>query len=375
MDLASQLRDLRAQADSPSYRTLENLIKRQGRRQKMARSSIQEKLSGSGTLTLTQVLSIVDALVEYARMNEVPLPSNEIDHEVWKSRLLAARSDTEVPSTGTVTDNWSVASHPEWDIGPLLQAHMVDLVSLVTDGRSKAISTWLPRVIREMMNAEMDVDDFLEKAAGDTPLGGVQTLASLEREFPYSLDSGNPWEPPERNGDNEATVGLMLFYIAKCHGETSTPAVLVGLRRSEMGHHVDDYLRTVAEEFPAHTVVNVMKHLEMAALRNDRFRLVNSVGQSRNADRVPEVVKQLIAESEMDLAKSLLRGVGATNTWRVGIVAAEMERSLAPDGLLLEIVRGMSNDTYNKCVESPPGTHSERFAKILVDGKGELPPF
>ncbi|MFF5508091.1 hypothetical protein ACFY4Q_08005 [[Kitasatospora] papulosa] len=375
MDLASQLRDLRVQADSPSYRTLENLIKRQGRRQKIARSTIQEKMSGRGTLTLTQILSIVDALAEYARIHEIPLPANEIDHEIWKSRLLAARSGAESSLSTSATENLSAASTPEWNVDPLRQAHMDDLISVVTDGQSKAISTWLPRVIREMINAEMDIDDFLVRASEDTPLGVVQTLASLEREFPFALHPENPWETPERSGDNEATVGLFLFNVAQFHGRDSTPAIVVGLRRSDMSHHVAEYLRTVAESFPAHTVANVVNHLEMAALRNDRRRLVNAVAKGRNANLVPEVVKQLIAETKMEFAKNLLSAVGAEGGWRVRLVAAQMEKSSAPDSLLLEIVKGMSIDTYNECIKAPPGHYSEKFLSILPEGKDYIPPF
>ncbi|MFG2591674.1 hypothetical protein [Streptomyces sp. NPDC048438] len=252
---------------------------------------------------------------------------------------------------------------------------MDDLISVVTDGQSKAISTWLPRVIREMINAEMDIDEFLVRASEDTPLGVVQTLASLEREFPFVLDSESPWEAPERSGDNEATVGLFLFNVAQFHGRESTPAIVVGLRRTDMGHHVVDYLRTVAQSFPARMVVNVVNHLEMAALRNDRRRLVNVVAESRNADLVPEVVRQLIAEAKMDFAIHLLNSVGATSAWRVGIVVTEMEKSSAPDSLLLEIVRGMSLDTWNECAKSPPGSYSEKFVSILTEGKDEIPPF
>lgn len=82
MDPVNQLNNLRARADNPSYRTIERLISRQRRPNKMARSTTQEKMSGNSPLILTQVLSIVDALAEYARLHEVPLPLQEINHEV-----------------------------------------------------------------------------------------------------------------------------------------------------------------------------------------------------------------------------------------------------------------------------------------------------
>lgn len=78
------------------------------------------------------------------------------------------------PVANAPTEN--EATSAEWNVEPLWQAQMLDLVNVITESHSKATSTWLPRLLRDMMEAEMNIGDFLSRASQDKPLAVVETL-------------------------------------------------------------------------------------------------------------------------------------------------------------------------------------------------------
>ncbi|WP_369189313.1 hypothetical protein [Streptomyces sp. R08] len=164
---------------------IERLIARQGRQHPMARSTIQEKISGRSPVNLLQVLSIVEALAEHARLNGIPLSQQEIDQSVWRERAATSMVNPTVRASGRGFSPPPKRREIEWNVEPLKHAQMFDLVAIVDDeAKEVEVASWLPRVIRGMMQAEMSFNGFLESAAMDSPHGVVGTVAALQAEFP-----------------------------------------------------------------------------------------------------------------------------------------------------------------------------------------------
>ncbi|MGW6719165.1 hypothetical protein [Streptomyces sp. NPDC054995] len=374
MDLADQLGELRTRAGGPSYRALERLIARQNRQQKMARSTIQEKIVGRSPLTLPQLLSIVEALAEYASVNGVPLPPQEIDRETWRDRLTAASKT--VSATGNAVEPRSKSTEArEWDTGALEQAHMIDLVNLIREARWSPVSTWLPKILREMMDAEISIDGFLDNAAKESPFEVLRTLKALEEEFPYLEESGDPWGVEDKvSGDNVATVSQLLRKVAGRHGLNATPAIVVGLRRSGIGHHVDAYLATVGASFRPASIVRIVKHLQSATLANDTDRLLKAIGRHRKADAVPDLVKRLQIEGMRKEADKVLHGVGEANVFRVRNVGSALIASSAPDDVLREVARGVPLGKHDEYASSMSGESYGALPQMILEVRDE-PPF
>jgi hypothetical protein len=376
MDLAGQLRELRALAGNPSYRSLERLIDRQGRRQRMARSTIQEKIAGASAMKLPQVLAIVEALAEYARINDTPLPKREIDPEVWRDRVVAASKKAAVGVRDKIAspNRISPTRAIKWNLDPLHQAQMDDLVELIRESHANPVADWLPKVLRAMMQAEMALTDFLEKAAEDSPQGVISTVKALEEEFPYWLgDDDNPWGG-RRNEENEATVSVLIREAAKRHGGTASPAIVVGLRRSQVGYHVPDFLTRVATWFLAPEIEKASSHLRVAALGKDADALFNSVGTSRQVDRVFEVVSHLYQKSKADDAELVLRAIAVNGIYRLRGVMTDFEKRNAPEAWLMEIARGVKYEKYEEFIQKLKEWDDDSFAALLRRAADE-PPF
>ncbi|MFI1284490.1 hypothetical protein ACH4U5_27730 [Streptomyces sp. NPDC020858] len=372
MDLASQLRDLRARAGSPSYRTLERLIARQGIQRRMGRSTIQEKLSGKSSLNFPQVLAIVEALAEYARTKEAPLPQHETESETWRDRVVASSKDRGEYTDARSSETGSTVSGIEWNIEPLRAAQMYDLVDLIHDYRSKPVADWLPRVLLAMTQAEMTITDFLEKAAEDSPQGIVRTVQELEIKFPYT-DESNGWGNG-RSGLNMETVGQLLRYSARRHGDSASPAIVVGLRRAQMGHHVGEYLAGVARWFLAEKIEMATELLRTAALGNDANSLLQAVGERRIPTRIVEVVKHLDAHGKNEDALKIANGIGLRRPYEIRMAVEDFEKHSAPREALLEIARGVKYSDYAEYIEIFSGWGLSDFAELLSQASDE-PPF
>ncbi|WP_143675172.1 hypothetical protein [Streptomyces sp. JV178] len=326
---------------------------------------------------MTQVLSIVDALAEHARLNDIPLPAQEVDHEVWANRLLSSLNEKK-PGRQPSTENVSASEETvmEWNVEPLRQAHMTDLVNVIAENRFKPTSMWFPGVLRDLIDAEMDIMEFLKRAAQDSPLAIVDTLKALEEEFPYHVMASDGWRQDTRNEQNRATVGVLLRLVARQHGEKSTPGVVVALRRARLGHHVDEYLIHVGAWFAPQRMMNIFDHFERAALTNDIERLAHSIAQHRTPKGVPELVKLLLVAEKRNVANAILRKVGETNKWRVANVVEALVSTSAPEDVLFEIARSVPSRNHDDYAQHFEENGLKEFAEIMRKAKEDVtPPF
>jgi hypothetical protein len=119
--LLTELQALRVKAGNPSIRVIGRLVENQGRKNPMARSTIQDKLSGKSLPDLAQVLSIVEALSEYASSIGAPLGPEETGIQTWRDRF--ARQNTtkaQAPlSERTVDSSPDVSEQLPWNLDPL----------------------------------------------------------------------------------------------------------------------------------------------------------------------------------------------------------------------------------------------------------------
>ncbi|MFI9417848.1 hypothetical protein [Streptomyces werraensis] len=251
---------------------------------------------------------------------------------------------------------------------------MSDLVNVITENRSKPTAMWLPRVLRDMLSAEMDIAEFLEKAVQDSPLAVVETLKRLEEEFPYKV-SDDPWGQHTRSKLNKSTVGELIKLIARAHGKEFTPAVVVGMRRAGLGRYVDEYLAQVGVWFAAQSLMTIFDHLEKAALTNDVDRLAQRIARHRMAQRLPNVVKLLKIAEKQATANVILRTVGDTTVWRVSQAVQALIDSSAPEGVLREIALGIPYEKHDEYAQYAEENDLKGFAEIMRKAKMEIPPF
>jgi hypothetical protein len=369
MDLAAQLQQLRDLAGAPSIRTIERLIARQGRERGMAKSTIQEKLSGRSALKFPEILSIVEALGEHARLKDAPLPPSEIDQMVWRERFVksasAARRSPHLSNPAmTVLD-----SKIEWNVEPLRQAQMIDLVALVSDSEESPIATWLPMVLREMHRAEMDFTDYIRTAAKDSPHGVAQTIAALEVEFPQreprGWDSGK-WE-------NDLTVGRLLDFAAELHGSSASPAVAAALRRSGLGEKVNVYLTSVAEFHLAKDIEKAVDHLRAAGMSRDATRLLGYAGSHRNSDRIVEVIVHFEKANRIEDRNVILGGIARDDIQHLVYVVPKLQKASAPEEVLMEVARGVPYGKHEEYAQLLDGVDMKEFARLVRVVADELP--
>ncbi|MFB6773184.1 hypothetical protein [Streptomyces sp. NPDC056337] len=339
----------------------------------MARSTIQEKLAGTSEVNLTQILSIVDALAEYAQNNGTPLPNKETDRETWQNRVVAslkAKNKISHPGKGNPT-----TGNIEWDIRPLQEAQMDDLVEFIAQNESNAVATWLPQVMRGMIQARMSVTELLRQAAEDSPRGVVQTLKALDEEFPYA--SNDEWQGgwgAGRSEDNKVTVGTLIDHTAKHHGKAASPAIIVGLRRANLGIYVDDFLSRVATWYLAESVTQAVSHLRAASLSQDADDVLRAVSQ-RASDRILEVVLFLQHNWQMEDADLTLQAVGANcNSHKLWLVVQDFQKKGVSDETLLKIARGVSHGDYQEFISFFDESGDARFTDLLRKAADE-PPF
>ncbi|MDX2818645.1 hypothetical protein PV410_39965 [Streptomyces sp. PA03-5A] len=331
----------------------------------MARSTIQEKLSGRSSLNLTQVLSIVEALAEHARLNGNPLPPNEIDQAVWRERIVA--SPERQPDTRRVDNLDYAAPALDWNVEPLKYAHMNDLVAIMQDSTALPVARWLPKVLRGMMQAEMDITGFLKKAAQDTPLNVVQTLTSLEDEFPPTDQVG--WTITENN----MTVGPLLRYAADGHGRNATPAIVAGLRRSNLGHLVNDFLIRLASGYTPANLLAIVDHLRSAALNKDAERLLGFIGGHRPAARFVDTLTNFQKGGRIGDAEKILKGVAAENWYRARGIVEVLENSSAPHEVFRQVALGVPWGKHSEYAQHLEEAGLKQFAALVQKVATEAP--
>jgi hypothetical protein len=288
--VAKHLQDLRVRAGDPSYREIERLIARQGRPNPMARSTIQEKISGRSRATASQVFSLVEALAEHARLHQIKLSPQEIDQAVWQSRVTKSASTKNRVPRPTNDAKSSDSLSRSWDISPLRYAGMTDLVEMVESSEGAPLASWLPHIVSEMHKARMSCSVLLEQAAKESPHDIVQTLAELERIFPLPVK--NPHDPwSGYSASNEASAQLLLRFAARHQGVAKTPVIVVAMRRSGVGNYVDYYLSYAACWHLAPRLEVIVDRLRSAKLEDDARTLLRCVGSDRVEHRVVEVVE------------------------------------------------------------------------------------
>lgn len=369
MDLAGQLRQLRELAGAPSIRTIERLIARQGKQRGMARSTIQDKLSGRSTLKFPEILSLVEALGEHARLQDAPLPQSEIDQMIWRERFVKSSEKSHRPTYLSNPLHLSPGSKIEWNIEPLRQAQMIDLVAVVTESDGSAISTWLPEVIREMHRAKMDFTDYIKSAAKDSPHGLAQTIAALEEEFPKTEPAG--WDTG--TWENDLTVGRLLQFAAEMHGPTASPAIAAALRRADLSSKVDVYLECVAAWHSAKDIERATDHLRMAGMNEDAKSLLIYVGSHRRTDRIVEVVVHFEEADKVADRNIILGSIAKHDLQRLGYVVPRLQKASAPENVLMEVARGVPYGKHAEYAQHLEEADLKEFAHLVRMVADELP--
>ncbi|NEA62593.1 hypothetical protein [Streptomyces sp. SID12488] len=375
MDLTSRLQDLHHRAGKPSYRTIERLIARQGRDQSMARSTIQEKLSGKSPATLTQILSLVEALAEHARLIESPIPAQAIDKGSWRDAYTASLKGGEKsnPSATAITER-EVISDP-WNVEPLRQAHMYDLIEIISSSSDAPVSSWLPRVISPLLQAEMSCTDFLRRAAKEGPREVVRITEALRKAFPPLKD--DPWAAPQdpwATSEHDKTVSVFIAQTARIHGTRSTPAIIAGLRRANIGEYTDQYLQSIAKVQPASNISRIVRHLRSATLSRDSDKLLHFVGSERQVGRVLEVVHHFTESGDANDRTKILKGAATKGWYRIKNIAAEIKDIRSKDDLLKEVLWGIPHGEHQDIAEQlARAGHNELAQRVLVSA--DEPPF
>ncbi|MFF8376231.1 hypothetical protein ACF07V_08905 [Streptomyces sp. NPDC015661] len=347
----------------------------------MARSTIQEKLTGKSPLNLLQILMIVDALAEYAQNNETPLPKHEINPQTWQDRIAAASRANPPSPKGESAESKEVSTQGiEWNIQQLRQAQMEDLVNTILEHRSNPVAEWLPRVLREMTQAQMSMTDFLRRAAEDSPQGIVGTIKALDREFPYDSDhtDNNGWGSG-RSYQNLETVGLLLNYTAIRHGSTAAPAIVVGLRRANLTFYVEEFLKRVGTWHLPKEIEKSVDHLRVAGLGKD-VDVVLQAAAERKSDRIYEVVVHFQKIERPGDARVILQAIGALREYSMHAAIKDFMKRDAPEEMLTEIARGVPYEDYEDLIEkftvwgldfplsSGMGTVFRRHTELCAEG-------
>ncbi|MCX4589981.1 hypothetical protein OG819_09455 [Streptomyces sp. NBC_01549] len=327
----------------------------------MARSTIQDKLSGKSSANLPEVLSIVEALAEHARLNGAPLPSQEIDQGTWRERVTALTGNTPTASTTPYAPTISADPKIPWDVQALRLAQMHDLIEIVENSSDAPTASWLPKVVAPLLLAEMSVVEFMQRASRDSPQAIVQTLVALDRAFP--IPEAVPWEArdPWLVSENDRTVGVLLSEAARRHGGTATPAIVVAMRRAEIGEHVDAYLANIARLHPTSNIQYITRQLRTATLSADADKVLRFVGSKRQAGRIFEVALFFHTSGQTDDAKKVLQGTATENWYRIESMVHEIGDHESADDFVREVLRGI-----------PYGKHSEYAEGIRQRGNAEL---
>ncbi|WP_340558933.1 hypothetical protein [Streptomyces sp. GSL17-111] len=328
----------------------------------MARSTIQDKISGKSSLNLLEVLSIVEALAEHARVNGTPLPPQEIAQGIWRERVTNfARNAKNKHST-----HYAPAVTPEreipWNLEALKLAQMYDLIEIVENSTETPTAFWLPQIVEPMLRAEMSVSDLMRRAAQDSPQSIVQTLAVLNNEFPQDKPIDPRGEPVLWVvSDNDRTVGSLLAHTARIHGTTSTPAIVVAMRRAEIEEHADAYLANIARIHPPKNIQSIVQQLRSATLSGDAKKILRHIGLGRRSNELIEIVTYLRKAGQEGDAKEILKAVAAGKWYRLKNVVDHIQSHESAEYFTRAIIDGI-----------PWGEHSNYSKEVRKLGNKEL---
>ncbi|GGQ12625.1 hypothetical protein [Streptomyces roseolilacinus] len=371
-NLAKQLRDLRLRAGNPSYRDIERLLKGTGRNREMARSTIQEKLTGKNPLKLHQTLALVAAIAEYAQSNGTPLSPQEVDEKSWRAKFVATSRPSSYNSNKESRVPHTTGNPPEpWDASPLRNAGMSDLLDLISQSEGAPLSTWVPHVAAEMFTAQMSCESLMKWTAQASPHEIVQCTVALEGMFPLpdpeNNDSWGNWSP-----GNNATVEKLLRHTARQRSLQNVPVLVVGLRRASVGQYVDMLLTSLAQWHLSHALQAIVARLRAAALSQDALKMLGFVGSHRQPTRILEVVSHFSNLGAMEERDSILKGM-ASDVSRFIIGAKESDPEL--QDVLMSSIPWNKKPDYAKAL-TRAGLH-ELASRIEVPlgGYSDEPPF
>ncbi|MHC6628291.1 hypothetical protein ACYTFC_19760 [Streptomyces globosus] len=290
----------------------------------MARSTIQEKLSGKTPAKLAQILALVGAIAEFGRMNNAPLTPQEIDENSWRARYVAAtasnsRARREGVSTAEAPDVMSA-----WDPEPLRQAGMEDLVDLISQSKGAPPHTWLPHVASEMFQAQMSCQGLMEWMAERTPHDIVQCIAALDQIFPLPAGGDSSGWGSGYSPGNAATITPLITHTARRQGPKSAPVVVVALRRANVGAYVETFLANLATWHLAPNLHLAVSRLRSAELGIDAGSMLKYVGSRRKNVRVMEVVWHFDKVKDTTARDLILTGMAQASVERFMIAAAEV---------------------------------------------------
>lgn len=313
--LAKQLRDLRIRAGNPPVRELERLIGTLQKRHPMARSTIQDKLSGRSPAKLSQVLSLVAAIAEYGRLNGAPLTPQEVDENSWRAKYVATMGNHGHTQQAGAPEATPASSYRLWNPEPLWHAGMTDLVDLVSQSKGAPPVTWVPHVASEMVQAQMSCIGLMEWVANGSAKDVVDCAQALNQAFPLPSE-GEPdgwenWSP-----GYGATTVYLLRYAARVHGQNA-PVIVVGLRRANLGNFVKTFLANIASWHLANNLDKAVRRLRSAELGADAKELLRCVGAERVDNRVIEVVHYFMDHEAPKDSELVLAGMAAGSPKRL----------------------------------------------------------
>ncbi|MER6132626.1 hypothetical protein [Streptomyces sp. NPDC001815] len=339
----------------------------------MSRSTIQDKISGRSSANLVQALSIVEALAEHARLNGVPLPPQETDQGVWRERIAAPLRQVARKPTAEETSPRNQPQKNPWNIEPLMHAQMYDLIEIVKSSQNSPTDTWLPSVIAPMLTAKMSVSSFMERAAQDDPQTIVRTVVALHEKFPPPED--DPWGAmPWTVTNSNMTVGALLTHAAKHHGATFTPALIVGMRRAEIGELVETYLTAVANSQSATGINRATTLLRAASLDGDAVSLLRFVGSKRRTDEAVKIVNHFYASGNVQDSHLILNGMGGGSPYTFRAAILRLKGHTLEEEFKTEVLRGIpykKHELYAKAMADAGDPETARLAQEAAD----IPPF
>jgi hypothetical protein len=374
ISLVTQLKVLQTRAGSPSIRTIARLIERQARSDGMARSTIQDKLDGRSSVTLSQLLSLIEAFAEHARLIGSPLRPHEIDQEIWRERFFATKLKTPQMGNTPPPPSQEIAGEGNpWNLESLRRAGMVDVIELITQSAGTRTAAWLPRVAREMIQAQMSCDGFMETAAHEHPQEVIKTAAALAEEFPrLSIATEmDPWAVDSR--DNTDTVVALLRFAARIHSPESCPVFVAGLRRAEIGDYVDGFLVSVARWHLASDIERAVENLRAAQLGRDAMQLLNHVGRKRLLQRTFEVVDHFDKLGAKEDRNTILGGMASTPQ-RLLKAVQEAQKGTDADEIYSVLVAGVPRGNRERHVTLLRREGFHRLASEISPDPDE-PPF
>ncbi|MGW1089037.1 hypothetical protein ACWD4L_22655 [Streptomyces sp. NPDC002596] len=370
--LAKQLRDLRVRAGNPSVRDIERLLEGQGRNRSMARSTIQEKLSGKTPARLHQILALVAAIAEYGKQNGTPLAPQEIDKNTWRAKFVAASGKSSpVTASGGITIGPEAAGGSRiWDAAPLRNAGMTDLLDLISQSEGAPLAAWLPHVASEMHRSQMSCESLMKWAAGTSPQEIIACISALEEIFPLpeqkSNDPWSGWSP-----ENDATAGMLLRFTTRIQPLSNAPIIVVGLRRADLAKYVEQFLTGMACWHLAPSLRGAVKSLQSAELARDAEKILTYVGSERQQTRIIEIVSHFSEHNEVRERDTILKGMALDGVrFMIGINEIENEEM---HNVLISAIPWSKKSEYSVLLNE--AGYKTLAGKIELPGYTDEPPF